>query len=286
MENKIEWSRRELKERSKAVLRMHYWRIILVALIMLLLAGTDQIPLDAVDTVVQKQADSVLTGRDSATYSFKLTTMYKLIRNQFLDNQYLGNAGLGMAAAAALILSGIVSLSGILLATFITNPLQVGSVRFYNRGFDTKPRFRELFYVFEYKYRNVVGIMFLKDLYTLLWCLLFVIPGIVKAYEYRMIPYLLSEHPDMQAKEAFAASRQLMRGQKWKAFVLDLSFLGWMILSGLTFGILGIFFVQPYKELTCTALYRKLLGGDAIPHNIYYDGMDEEERSWYNSVKE
>lgn len=287
MENKIEWSRRELKERSKSVLRIHYWRIILVTLILLLLAGSDQIPLNTADTVVQNQADSILTGGDSAAHSFKLTTAYKLIKNQFLENQYLGNVGLGMAAAAALILSGIVSLSGILLTVFVTNPLQVGSLRFYNRAFDTNPRFRELFHVFEYKYRNVVGIMFLKDLYTLLWCFLFVIPGIVKSYEYCMIPYLLSEHSDMQAKEAFAASRQLMQGQKWKAFVLDLSFLGWMILSGLTFGILGIFFVYPYKELTRTALYRKLLGGDVIPHNIYYDGMEEEEeRGWYNPVKE
>ena len=124
--------------------------------------------------------------------------------------------------------------------------------------------------------------MCLRDVYTFLWCLLFLVPGIVKSYEYLMVPYILSEHPDMQAKEVFSASRQLMRGQKWKAFVLDLSFLGWAILSGMTFGILGIFFVSPYRALVFTALYRKLLGGDVIPHNIYYDGMDEDMgSSWY-----
>lgn len=283
MENKIQWSRRELKERSKAVLRTHYWRIVLAALLLSLLADGDRTPLSVAESVVQEQTGSVVEEKEPVLSSLGLGDAYKIIRDHVLDNQYMGGIVIGTAVFTALVLFFIVAFSGLLLSVFIVNPLEVGSLRFYNRGFDTKPRFKELFHVFEYKYRNVVSIMCLKDVYTFLWCLLFIVPGIIKSYEYLMVPYILSEHPDMQAKEVFAASRQLMQGQKWKAFVLDLSFLGWAVLSGMTFGVLRIFFVSPYRALTFTALYRKLLGGDVIPHNIYYDGMDEEaENSWYS----
>ena len=76
-----------------------------------------------------------------------------------------------------------------------------------------------------------------------------------------MIPYLLAEHPDMPKDQAFAMSRQMMKGQKWKAFVLDLSFLGWSILSLFTLGILGLFYVNPYKYSTKAALYETLRYG-------------------------
>lgn len=61
---------------------------------------------------------------------------------------------------------------------------------------------------------NSVKILFFRDLYTILWSLLFIIPGIVKGYEYRMIPYILAEHPDMEMKQAFALSREMMDGQQ------------------------------------------------------------------------
>lgn len=86
----------------------------------------------------------------------------------------------------------------------------------------------------------------------------FIIPGIVKSYEYQMIPYLLADNPQMTKEEAFAESKRMMQGQKWNAFVLDLSFIGWDILSGMTMGILGIFYVQPYKDGTHAALYEAL----------------------------
>ena len=93
------------------------------------------------------------------------------------------------------------------------------------------------------------------DLFTYLWSLLFVIPGIIKGYEYRMIPYILAENPGIDYREAFAASKQMMDGNKWKAFVLDLSFFGWNFLSIFTCGILAIFYVMPYIYMTNAELY-------------------------------
>ena len=108
------------------------------------------------------------------------------------------------------------------------------------------------------RYGNVVKTMFLKSLYQGLWSLLFIIPGIVKGYEYRMIPYILAENPEVEPSEAFELSKQMMSGEKWNAFVLDLSFLGWIILSIFTCGILALFYVNPYIYMTDAELYETL----------------------------
>ena len=105
------------------------------------------------------------------------------------------------------------------------------------------------------KYKTIVLGMFLKGLFQSLWGLLFIIPGIIKGYEYRMIPYLLAENPEMSYKEAFEASKIMMDGEKWNAFVLDLSFIGWGILSFFTCFLLSIFYVSPYQYLTNAQLY-------------------------------
>lgn len=100
--------------------------------------------------------------------------------------------------------------------------------------------------------------MFFRTLFTFLWSLLFIIPGIVKSYEYMMIPFILADEPTISRKEAFARSKAMMLGNKWNAFVLDLSFLGWLILACFTLGILNIFFVNPYMYLSHAELYHSL----------------------------
>lgn len=92
------------------------------------------------------------------------------------------------------------------------------------------------------------------DLKTLLWLLLLIVPGFVKAYEYSMIPYLLAENPNLSASQAFSLSKQMTIGQKMDLFVLDLSFLGWIILGLICCGI-GILFVLPYPEATRAEVY-------------------------------
>ena len=118
-------------------------------------------------------------------------------------------------------------------------------------------------FAFRSHYKNVTKTMFMRDLYIFLWSLLFVVPGIIKTYEYRMVDYILSENPEMNYSEALALSSKMMKGNKWKAFVLDLSFIGWDILSSMTFGILDIFYVMPYKMSTNAALYEAIKYGTA-----------------------
>ena len=144
---------------------------------------------------------------------------------------------------------------------FICNPLEIGGKRFYVRNLHEKAQVGNLGFAFDTNYMNVVKVMFFKDLYVVLWTLLFIIPGIIKEYEYMMVPYLLAENPQMSKDEAFAASKQMMTGNKWRAFVLDFSFIGWHILSVLTCGILEVFYVAPYVDAAHAALYDTLAYG-------------------------
>ncbi len=100
----------------------------------------------------------------------------------------------------------------------------------------------------------------LNSIFTALWSLLLIIPGIIASYRYSMSYYILSDNPTMDGNEARVASVQLMRGNKWRLFCLDCSFIGWYILCVLTFGILT-FWVAPYHEAARTEFYRDLVRG-------------------------
>ncbi|MDE7016815.1 MAG: DUF975 family protein, partial [Lachnospiraceae bacterium] len=97
-----------------------------------------------------------------------------------------------------------------------------------------------------------------RYLHIFLWALLFLIPCIYKKYQYYMVDFILAENPDMDTKEVLEWSKRMMDGHKWDAFVLDLSFILWHMLSTLTCGILEIFYVKPYIYLSRASLYRTL----------------------------
>ena len=150
----------------------------------------------------------------------------------------------------------------IALDILIFNPIEMGCQRFFRKNADDTSKLSNIVFAFDHNYKNTVKIMFFRDLYITLWSLLFVIPGIIKSYEYRMIPYILGDNPTISKAEAFRLSKEMMAGNKWRAFVLDLSFIGWDLLSVLTCGILSIFFVDPYKYATDAELYLALKGDD------------------------
>lgn len=101
------------------------------------------------------------------------------------------------------------------------------------------------------------GASLLVGLYTFLWTLLLIIPGLVKSYSYAMTPYIMAEKPQMGINEAITKSREMMDGHKWQLFMLDLSFTGWMLLSILTLG-LALVFVWPYYSAARAAFYKEI----------------------------
>lgn len=107
-------------------------------------------------------------------------------------------------------------------------------------------------------YARHLGGMLWMDLFILLWSMLLVIPGIVKSYAYFAAPYILAEFPAVRATDAIRISMRMTNGFKAEIFVLDLSFIGWHLLSALTFGLLGIFYVNPYYYTSRAGMYEEL----------------------------
>lgn len=105
---------------------------------------------------------------------------------------------------------------------------------------------------------------FLRNLYIFLWSFLLIIPGIVKSYSYAMTPFIMAENPDMSAKEAIEASKQLMHGHKDELFTLDLTFFGWSLLAALTLNI-GHIFLNPYKNAAYAVFYKELTASNNQP---------------------
>lgn len=94
-------------------------------------------------------------------------------------------------------------------------------------------------------------------IFTFLWTLLLIIPGIIKSYAYSMSGFILAENPEMTAKEAMQVSEKMMVGNKWRLFCLQISFIGWQFLCILSLGI-GFLWLTPYMNAAIAAFYDEI----------------------------
>ena len=223
------WNRQQVKEQAKQIMKRNYWKMFVVTLIASILTGEKT-------TIIERVQDFASNNHSYDAQPIFYSSNFELILYSFIS---------------------IASILGILYTIFIGNVIVVGKNGYFIKNHDENPELGEIFKGSKGNYLNVVKIMFLMDLKTLLWLLLFIIPGFVKAYEYSMIPYLLAENPNLSASEVFSLSKQMTTGQKMDLFVLDLSFLGWIILGLICCGI-GILFVLPYPEATRAEVYLNL----------------------------
>lgn len=106
-------------------------------------------------------------------------------------------------------------------------------------------------------YWKAVKVHAWQTLFTTLWSFLFIIPAYVKYYAYSMAPYIALENPELSALECITRSKNMMKGHKWELFVLDLSFIGWIILSFVSCGIATIWY-SPYYKATLANFYKNL----------------------------
>lgn len=223
------WTRRGLKMRAKDVLRTNYWKAFLVSLVILFAVGGS-------------------TGISWKTSADEINNNGGIFYN--LDPVFIISVVLIALVAAALAL-----LIAFAFKIFVANPLEVGGRKYFVQSaqyIENRGCFRFAFH--SANYRNIVKTMFLRDLFTFLWSLLFIIPGIIKFYSYRMVPYILADNPNIGASRAIQLSKDMTYGHKWKMLVLDLSFIGWYLLGLLCAGI-GTLFVNPYAYATEAELY-------------------------------
>lgn len=287
------WNRIELKAAAKQRFHSNYWPSVVVAVILSITLGTFSFGnsfSNATSDNYYSSSDINNILSDSPIPDSSYSDMSAYMKN-YISSIFPGvNVNTILQGLSLIIL--IVGLLSILLNVFVFNPLQVGCQHWFIRS-RTEDNYNigSVGFTFKEGYGNVTKTMFLKQLYTFFWSLLFVFPGIIKSYEYRMIPYLLAENPYMSTDEAFARSRSMMDGEKWNAFVLDLSFIGWNILSAFTLGLVGLFYVAPYQAYTNMELYVTLCskpnngftGTDYNNYNGYTNANGFDNNSGYGS---
>ena len=274
------WSRKELKEKAKKVIKNNYWTAIIVCFILMMFTGefgtvtvgtreyNDSIDPNYIEnkitvTINPEEKDEIIQEKyklnnipeqvlniinanlnnitKSEKYVFKIWDAVKLF---YMEIPQIG---------ILLCIGAVLACAFIIL---ISEPLTVGGKKYFLKAREKKDtKVSVILDVYKNKnWLHVAGIMFLKNLYNLLWFLT-IIGGIIKAYEYRMIPYILAQNPKVTKKEAFKLSKQMMKGNKWKTFVLDISFFLWYLLSVITFGLLSVLYVNPYNLATNTELF-------------------------------
>ena len=292
------WTRKELKDKAKVAFKANYWKSVFVGLILLLVVGgmslyssissipaaltpsaqvsssysPDDVNVEIRDGKVRVDVDDHEGGKvyiDMDADDIE-DLDEALSHHGFSGGVHSAAFGPGMLLAGITIslLMLVVLALAIALYVFILSPIEVGAQRFFIRNLNQPAEVRDAAFGYDNNYKENVKTLFLRSLFIFLWSLLLIVPGIIKSYEYRMIPYLLADDPTMTKDRAFAESKRLMSGQKWNTFVLDLSFIGWNILSSLTMGILGVFYVVPYQMQTNAALYEKLAYGLPAPEPV------------------
>lgn len=164
---------------------------------------------------------------------------------------------IGAISAVASTLAALIPFGGAIIAIVITPAFVLSTSRIYLmvvRG--GNPEIKDSFSGFD-DFFSAFKVTFLVGFYTFLWSLLFVIPGIIKGYSYSMSMYVLADNKGMSARECIAESKKMTNGHKAELFVLDLSFIGWYLLSCLTCG-LAMLYVVPLINATHANVYETI----------------------------
>lgn len=277
----MDWYRRpELKRRAKDSLKHNYWKCIVVGLLLFLLLPCGSILNNMTNSYNSNSYNSNSYNNNSYnnnSYNNRTSQIISTYRTlSTYPQEYIYSALKGIYFVPILVFF-------FLLIYLLTIPvLRVGCCNFFlensKRG---NAEIRQVFHPFKNNFLTTALTMFLKNLFLFFWTLgvlyviilflnspltlllalpsllLLVLP-IMKYYEYRMIPYILADRPDLKQKEVFEQTKLLMKEQKMRLFLLDLSFLGWNILSSLTLHIAGYFYVNPYRYATEAEFYLDL----------------------------
>lgn len=274
------WSRKELKKNARNLIKSNYWRRVSVCFLILMLTASYPISRSLFHTYfpdkIQPTAELLFpalfsAGSIGSTFldfvpdNVIIASFIHTIRNFLRRPDFL--------VSSFLVLGVIVSL---LYKFLISNLLLVGEKRFFIESYNYEDtNISKIFFL--YKLRCLVNpaqVMFFCTLFQKLWDLT-IIGGLIKHYEYSMIPYILAENPKISRKNAFFLSKQLTKGNKWKLFLLDLSFLGWEILSFFTLGILDVLYVRPYKMNSKSALYLLLRRNYVLSRAPKYEQLND-----------
>jgi len=220
------------------------WKIaVLVGLVATLLG--------AVEGMGPELKVNIDAGNVSASFEYAGQTIFSTSNGLNSDVQAFLVGSFIYVMIAALILAAVYFILGSIIS--------VGYARFNLNLIDRlEGTFEDLFAYFSY-WKTTAAAKFLRNIYILLWSLLFVIPGIIASFSYAMTDYILAENPAMSASEAISRSKEMMEGNRFRLFCLEFSFIGWSILCAFTLGI-GNLWLTPYRQAATAAFYREVSG--------------------------
>ena len=221
---------KELRVKAWNSLKGKYWMAFAVALVMGLLASI---------------------GTSMVTTSQNMLDIVNMVETAEMDSTM--QLGALVISCSALVMSII----GFLFSVLVGSAVEVGLCNYFIKNTDSKPSFKDAFSGFKVKYGRNIGTLLLVGIKSVLWTLLFVIPGIIKSFEYAIIPYILADDAEITSKEAFKKAKQMMKGNKWRLFKLEFSFIGWFLLCVLSLGI-GTLFLIPYVNAAAAEFYVEL----------------------------
>lgn len=248
------WTRMELKSRAKEQMKGRYFNYLGVSLVPAITSYVIQIPISVFSNILMFANifnDNIMSVFENyeSSYSSSFDTFNQADLQGFLDVYK------AMLEAMSLPLA-FITVMGILTSLFVIMPVTVGMTRWFIRSREEKNlSFSLCFSIFKRgSYLKTVASVLYYMFFLMLWFMFFYIPGIVKTYSYRMIPFILADNPRIGAKRALKLSCMMTRGHKLDIFILDLSFIGWYIL-GLLACCIGVYGVVPYHQATNAELY-------------------------------
>ena len=242
-----------LKKEAKQMLKTRYGWSLLAYIIPGIIAEIPVVgALIFLSSVIETAAQNTYSMSDLGYEAYKANAIYGGPSAAF---HALTDNGLFGQIIAPLMLVLLVT---ILLEAFISEPINSGACGAYAHSLRGEMvSIKEIFSrVFNKNYMNTVICLFMQSVIIFAFTLLLIVPGIMKAYQYYAVPYILRDDPELSWKEVLKTSTDIMTNKKMDAFILDLSFIGWYLLSAmLPLNILAIFFVIPYQYITRAAFY-------------------------------
>ena len=273
------WTRSELKFRAKNTIRKYFWPALSVSMFNSLFntnGGSASSNGAQAGANISEEVGSGLEGIFNGGIGSVIGELPQVAENivSSLDSAvtsvFLIGALIGIAIALA-------------LGVFVAPIFEVGKNRFYmkSRQMGRSAGVGCLLWGFKNNYLNIIWTMLVRNVLVLIATFCFVLPGIYLAYCYHMVPYILAENPDMRTSDVLRMSSDMMRGHKFNAWLLKLSFVGWWILGALACGV-GTYLVYPYYDATFAELYAVLRN----PYTNYLNGFGNEWQQTYEQAEQ
>ena len=282
---------KEIRKKARKKKKKNYFTLIFVCIIMMVFAGSYATTFNGIKNTIRQDSratsiklDTSVDSLENSNLDVTVSILEAIFKTDKIEDIYVSEGVTGglfrtifdgitnferflfkivkgildvfVNAQKTLLLVIILILMQISYNIFVSKPLKVCQARIFEESrLYPKTPFKRMVMFRKFKeYFNVVRIIFVVDLFQFLWDIT-IIGGIIKRYSYRLVPMIVAENPSIKPMEAIRLSQEMMNHNKWRMFLLDLSFFGYLLIDILTYGFLGIIGVNAYYTASLVEFY-------------------------------